>query len=463
MPPQLALLVTAGIVIFLLRREARQSVHVSNALWIPLIWVLITGSRFVSQWLGVWGLMPGGAGVPEEGSPLDALVFMGLIAAGFRVLQLRQVKFAVVFRENVWLSTFFIFGFLAVAWSDFPFVAFKRWIKVLGHPIMALVILTDPDPDEAFRRLFKRMAFIMIPSSVLCIKYFPDIGRGFDGWTGQAFNQGINLNKNELGYVCMLTGLFFVWNFLHVGRWADRRARREERLISIVFIVLIAWLLKMADSATSLACWVMGSGVLFILGIRWINKKYLGSYIIAGVLLFGIAESTVGVYSNMVAALGRDATLTDRTEVWKDVLELVEDPVLGTGFESFWLGERREKMWAKWHWQPNQAHNGYIETYLNLGLVGLALLLAVIFATFKKIQRMLLWDFDMGRIRMAYFCIVLAYNFTEATFRGVSLVWLVWHVIALDYPRVLTADHGPGAEGEEEAIAAQAREQDARA
>jgi exopolysaccharide production protein ExoQ len=202
--------------------------------------------------------------------------------------------------------------------------------------------------------------------------------------------------------------------------------------------------------------------VMLILAIRWINKKYLGSYILAAVLLFGVAESTVGVYANVVAALGRDATLTDRTEVWKDVLELMEDPVLGTGFESFWLGERREKMWAKWHWQPNQAHNGYIETYLNLGLVGLGLLLALIVATFKKIQRMLLWDFDMGRIRMAYFFIILAYNFTEATFKGVSLVWLVWHIIALDYPRVLTADYGPGAEGEEEAIAAQAREQSAQ-
>jgi len=450
MPPQLALLAWAGFVFFLFWRETRQPSHVSRALWIPLIWVLITGSRFVSQWLEIWGLMPGGGGGdPGEGSPLDALVFLALIVAGFMVLRRRQVKLSVLLRNNWWLAAFFIYCFLAVTWSDFPFVALKRWIKVLGHPIMALVVLTDPDPDEAFRRLFKRAAYVLITGSLLCIKYFPGIGRGFDGWTGQAFNQGVNLNKNELGYVCMLTGLFFVWNFLQAGRYTDRKLRRDERLLSAGFLVLIVWLLDMSDSATSLVCAVAGIGMMVVLGWRWINKRFLGTYIVAGVLLFGIAESVFGVYENTLKMLGRNVTLTDRTEVWKDVLELTEDPILGAGFESFWLGERLEKMWAKWPWHPTQAHNGYIETYINLGAVGVVLLILLAVGTFKKIQRMLLWDFEFGRLRMGFLVAILIYNYTEAAFKGVSLVWLVWHIIALDYPRALTAEYGPGAEGEE--------------
>ncbi len=446
MPPFVALLLTAGFVIFLFRREARQPSEVSGALWIPLLWVLITGTRFVSQWLQVWGLMGGDGAALEEGSPLDAVVFMLLIAAGFMVLKRRRVRLATLARKNAWLTIFFVYCFLAIAWSDFPFVALKRWIKVLGHPIMALVILTEVNPYEALRWLFKRAAYVMIPGSVLCIKYYPAIGRGFDGWTGQAFNQGVNLNKNELGYVCMLMGLFFVWNFLQARLLASRKARRNERLMSFFFLAMIWWLLSMSNSATSLVCALVGIAMMFVLTLKWINKKYLGSYIVAGVLLFGLAETTLGVYGSVLKMLGRNPTLTDRTEVWADALELAENPLFGAGFESFWLGERREKMWEKWLWHPNQAHNGYIETYLNLGMIGVLLLLALAVAIFKKIQRMLLWDFEFGRLRMGFFVAILLYNFTEAAFKGVSLVWLVWHIIAIEYPR-RSLDSGKRASG----------------
>jgi O-antigen ligase len=215
---------------------------------------------------------------------------------------------------------------------------------------------------------------------------------------------------------------------------AKRKARRNERLLSLVFLAMIWWLLSMSHSATSLICALVGIAMMLVLGTDRISKKHLGSYIIAGALLFGLAETTVGVYGNALKMLGRDPTLTDRTEVWADALAIVTDPVFGSGFESFWLGERLEKLWQKWWWQPTQAHNGYIEIYLNLGMVGVVLLLALAVAMFKKIQRMLLRDFEMGRLRMGFFVAILLYNFTEAAFKGVSLVWLVWHIIALDYP-----------------------------
>ena len=56
---------------------------------------------------------------------------------------------------------FLLYCFIAILWSDFPFVALKRWIKMLGHPIMALILLTEPDSDEAFVRLMKRSAYVL--------------------------------------------------------------------------------------------------------------------------------------------------------------------------------------------------------------------------------------------------------------------------------------------------------------
>ena len=80
MPPVLAALLTAAFVFFLFAREARQAKEGQSwALWIPVLWMAIAGSRFVSQWLD-----PGQAGVTEgtEGSPIDAIYFGTLIVAG---------------------------------------------------------------------------------------------------------------------------------------------------------------------------------------------------------------------------------------------------------------------------------------------------------------------------------------------------------------------------------------------
>ena len=85
----------------------------------------------------------------EEGSPLDAWFFFALIIVGFCVLVKRQVRLSEVVSNNGWLIVFLLYCFISIAWSDFPFIAFKRWIKILGHPIMALIVLTEPDPKEA--------------------------------------------------------------------------------------------------------------------------------------------------------------------------------------------------------------------------------------------------------------------------------------------------------------------------
>ncbi len=81
MPKQLALLLTIGFVIWLFRRDFREKPNVTGALWIPLIWMLIICSRFFSGWLAIFGLNVGAVSL-EEGSPIDRLVFFGLIAAG---------------------------------------------------------------------------------------------------------------------------------------------------------------------------------------------------------------------------------------------------------------------------------------------------------------------------------------------------------------------------------------------
>lgn len=433
MPAVLALVLTFALIFFLYWRDSREKTAVSSAIWIPTLWFLISGSRFVSQWLAILGL-PVGAASMEDGSPIDAVIFFGMIVAGLYVLKQRSVNLSMFARNNRWLTVFLLYCLIAILWSDFPFVAFKRWIKILGHPIMALVVLTDPDPKQALRALMKRSAYVLVLISVLFIKYFPQYGRGFDEWTGLGTNCGIATNKNELGYGCMIFVLFFFWNLLQALQIKNRKTRRDELIVSIVFLGLLCWLLKLSSSATSLGCAGIGMITIWLLGRRFVNKRLIGIYVVVAVLAFSVAEPLFGIYSGALSILGRDPTLTDRTEVWHDALALQPDALLGAGFESFWLGKRLDILWEKWWWRPNQAHNGYIETYLNLGWVGVLVLAGMIIGTFGKICRALLTNFEFARFRLGFLFVILAYNFTEATFKGVHLVWTVFYIIAIDYP-----------------------------
>ena len=135
--------------------------------------------------------------------------------------------------------------------------------------------------------------------------------------------------------------------------------------------------------------------------------------------------------------LGWDPTLTDRTQLWADAIALQLQPIAGMGFESFWLGARLDLPLSKCWWRPNQAHSGYIEIYLNRGLVGLFLFFALIISTFRKAAAGLTSesDFDFSRLRLAFLFALLSHNYTEATFKRVHLLWTMFHLVVINIPQ----------------------------
>ncbi len=433
LPPPIALFAAVIFVSFLFRRDIRQKPNVTGALWLPLIWVVLMGSRSVVQWLDILHV-PIALGSAEDGNPLDAFVYFTLIAAGLYVLNTRQVSLSEVFRNNGWVMAFLLYCFIAILWSDFPFVAFKRWIKVLGHPIMALILLTEPDPGEAFARLMKRSAYVLVTFSILAIKYYPDTGRRFDDWSGLAVNVGITQSKNMLGCVCLVLGFFFVWYFLKTWRAEKSKARRDELRLLCGLLVMIAWLLRKSHDATATLCLVIAIAVTFVVGRRWVNKKLIGTYVLVALVGLVAAELAFGLFERVAEFMGHQSTIIGRMEIWRQCLAVDTHPLFGVGFESFWLGERLQFLHEGRPWQPNEAHNGYLETYLNLGLVGLFMLFGLIIATFRKIRFELVRNPDWGRFQLGFLAAILFYNLTEATFKGLSLTWFVFFIIAMKYP-----------------------------
>ena len=429
MPPPLALLLTSAFVLWLLWQDSRRTQGTTIALWVPLTWFLIISSRFVSEWFSG----PSSASY-QEGSPIDQPIFLCLIVAAAWTLLRRGIPWSRLPAANVGLALYLAFGLVSIAWSDFPFVAVKRYIKVLGHPLMILVLLTEPNPAEAVRSLFKRCGYLLIPMSVLLIEYYPQYGRGFSAWNGEAYNTGVTTNKNTLGVLCLVIAFFFVWNIVVNRRELPAALRRHEVWTGMVILAMTIWLLSVADSATSLGSLLSGVGIMVALGVRRLREKRLGLYLAAGGIALVTLNAVYDLRAAAIESLGRDSTLTDRTEVWEDVLSIKINPLIGAGFESFWLGRRLERMWAKWAWHPNQAHNGYIEAYLNAGWLGLICLAILIVSCYRKGRADLVSSPARGRLRLGFLAMVLLYNYTEATFKALHPMFFVTFLIALDFP-----------------------------
>ena len=79
MPALVATVIYALVIAGLFWMDRDRKARVSAALWIPVVWVFLAGSRLVSEWLNP-GLSLDNPDQYLEGSPLDRLVLMGLLA-----------------------------------------------------------------------------------------------------------------------------------------------------------------------------------------------------------------------------------------------------------------------------------------------------------------------------------------------------------------------------------------------
>ncbi len=195
---------------------------------------------------------------------------------------------------------------------------------------------------------------------------------------------------------------------------------------TLLFLVMIAWLFYMADSATSLTCWLVVLG-LFLAGrvpaLANEPRKFLFSGVIV-IALLGVLENTLGISNAIIASLGRSPDLTTRVPLWEMLVSLDTNPLIGVGYENFWSGERVSFIWRKF---PGiiQAHNGYVDLYLNLGIIGLLLLVINIFIGFANVFRMLESDYAISMLRIAFIIAVVLNNWTEATIKPVSNMFVI--------------------------------------
>jgi exopolysaccharide production protein ExoQ len=427
MGASLALLIcSVGVAgLFYLNRD--KSVRNSKALWLPVVWLWIAGSRSVSVWLGSGGTSAGALASTLDGSPMDAAIFQVLIITGIIVLFQRGTKTATLLKASGPVVIYFLYCLISTAWSPIHGPAFKRWIKDVGDLVMVLLIVTDGQPIAALRRIYSRVGFILLPFSIILIRY-TDLGRGFDP-DGVPENTGVTTNKNSLGLIVYLVSLGALWNVraLLMDKKAPNRTRRLVAQVTLLTFGVV--LLQMAHSATSIACFVLGGGLMLATGLPAIrNRPGRVHALCVGIILVGGLTVLLGGQSVVTSALGRSSTLSGRTDIWKASIAAADSPVLGTGFESFWnVNVEKVALGLPGYWQIHNlvsAHNGYIEVYLDLGWVGLCLIGLILVSGYRRAIKAFRRDPQLGSLILAYIVTSTFYSITEAGFRVLTPSWI---------------------------------------
>lgn len=419
-----------ALTIWLLKRDVALRPSVSKAIWIPTLWVAIIASRPISSWIGA-----GGAVDTTEGSPLDRMFFFVMIIAALIVLSPRRVPWSNVIAQAWPIFAYYLFFLISVLWAESPLISFKRWFKDFGNILIAMVILTEKDPALAFRAVFVRCAYFMLPLSVIYLRWFPDQGRRYSMHSGMMEVTGVTTQKNTLGALVLVCGIALVWEWLETSKEDRKNMSRFDRWKIPALLLMGVYLLYMCDSQTSLMCLTLASAILFTSRIPIFRKRIgaMGLYALIGAVAF-VSLDNVFELKKMVVEdmMGRDMTFTGRTDVWEALFAVQTDPLIGTGFCSFWDNDFYQSKLPEW--VAFSAHNGYIEMYLDGGMIGVAVLGLMLAGVALILNKRLSGGGMYPLLRFAVLVATIIGNLSESHYGRMSPLWFMFLFSAMDPP-----------------------------
>jgi hypothetical protein len=433
MSRELAILVFTLFTVWLWREDNKHRPHLSKALWIPLIWLLLLASRPLSWWS--WFFFGIGSSTTSDlnGNALDRAFYSALICLSLIVVIRRGVSWSEVFRGNTGLLLFYAFLGLTILWATYPFPTFKRWTKEIGAIPVLLIIVTDTNPVDAIKAVFTRCAFVIFTLSVLTIKYFPEISRDYNRHSGIAEIHGICEQKNSLGEAVMVFGLVLLWQLLDCGKKKPRDYLKSPVLQWAITLAMGLWLLRQCDSKTSIMGLSVGAALLLTTKVRVLDKRRAIVWVcLIAAPVFVLLDHTFHVSQPILSLLGRDATLTNRTEIWAAVKTQPVNPIIGCGYLNFWDMVGPIKL-GKQEVELKTAHNGYLEIFLDGGYLGIFCLVIMLINAGINHARSFVRNYPAGVIGLATFCMLLLTNISESVFARRGPLWSAFLMTTIGY------------------------------
>jgi len=370
-----------------------------------------------------------------EGNPFELTILLLQFITAVVVVHKRNQSWLSVLKDNPGITAFYLFLFLTVSWSPFPFVTFKRCVKDIGSLTIVLLILTEPSYFQAIKALLCRCAYVLFPISIIFIKYFPELGRVYSNSGGLQIT-GVCSQKNTLGEIVLLFGLALVSDLATSKTENNGKKSRNAVIAKISTLLMGLWLLYTSDSKTATVCLMIGSFIILSPRIPVLrsNPRFLVALIFIGAPTLYILDDTLKISATIFELLGRDATLTNRTEIWSAISQLKPDPWIDSSYLSFWDINSQIALGQYWV-SLKTAHNGYLEIFLDGGILGLVFLGLMLIDVGRRATRMFVSGTDIGRLTFAIFLVMLIYNISESMYARRSPLWFVFLLFSVDHLR----------------------------
>jgi O-antigen ligase len=443
MPSSVALALGVALVVFLLHLERRRNRDASPATWIPTLWLLLCGSKPLGRWLDIRAAAP----TQEEGSAVDRLVLSALIALALWVLARRRLHWSTVLRANAALVLLFLYLGMSVGWSDFPAVSLKRWIRLCGAIPMALVVLTERAPFQALESVLRRSAYVLIPLSLVMVKYFTVLGVQFSHHEGVLMWVGVASQKNGLGVICSLSAFLVVWSCVRDWMAGTFFANRSFALADGVVLMIALFLLRGYNGvypATAIGFLLAGVATLLFVSRLEQSLKAVATLIALTVTAVLLSLTFFDSMVQLVTALfQRDVTFTGRTDIWDLVLAVAaRSPFVGVGFGGYWYLQDEE---ISSRVLVHESHSGYLDVYLEVGMIGVALLAVYLAAFFRRALKVVDEMREWGWFGICLLVMALIHNFTESNFlRTSSFFWNSLVFVSVTFARPVWARSAAG-------------------
>jgi hypothetical protein len=287
---------------------------------------------------------------------------------------------------------------------------------------LAIVKIFWEKGDEYVLDVLKRFAIIIGVMSALSIALFP----AESSWTidDSGRKQSFFSSPNNLGQ--FLSFFFLILNFY--------KRKSIKWPLWLLLNGLIIYQAMECDSKTSM----VGGIICFVLyNFRFLIRPFLIFVVAAGLYLPYYTQTFEKGEAEKMEFAERDMTFTGRSDVWHVMLmdlRTYDRQWLGFGTGAYW-GEKKYNPKASLHeleWTPNSGHNGYLDTKVTLGWIGVICLLLFLLQYFTNIFRVL----SNKNIVMLFISIVFCINnITETSyFRGkhfffVLLMLFFWYTV----------------------------------
>jgi len=358
-----------------------------------------------------------------RGDPIIQGLWGAIYIIFFLFIAVRLRRFVYVATRDKLLLLLVGIALISLLWSAAPQVTLRRGVALVVTTAMGAYLATRYSLKEQLRLLAWALGIAAL-FSVLFISVLPDYGIHPSGSNAGAW-RGIYHQKMVLGKYMALGALAFLLIVQGNNRY---------RLIAWGGFGLLAGLVVLSRSRTALVAFasVLISLPFFrVLRRRWHYSLVVICLVILALLSSGVAAFIYSQAEALLGLLGKDITLTGRTPLWSAVFELIlQRPLLGYGYGGFWLGWEgpSAEIWEVLPWMPNHAHNGLLELWLTVGLLGLTVFVLHFLMTFLRAVRGLrLNKAAEGLWPVVFMAFFLLANMTEsvALVRN-NLFWLLY-------------------------------------